>query len=107
MVAVRGSKSRMVVLLWFSESLTVSEIRYDTSVEMPEVGTLNEPPLIPLVGDRIGLACPFRYTSTFQVSALTGKLPSSGSVPVPAKLMVSPALKRVPAVGVVIVATGG
>ena len=49
----------------------------------PRLGMMNEPPVEPLVAGRNGRICPLTWKSTRQVKALGGRLPSSGSVPVP------------------------
>src|SRR5205809_861634 len=70
------------------------------------VGMTNVPLLTPVTGVP-GCTCPSWRKSVFQVNALAGSRPSSGSWPPPLKEITSPARKELPSTGDEIVATGG
>ncbi len=86
------------------ESLTVSVIRYRVLPlkSWPLVGIVNVPLFTPVTGVP-GWTWPSWRKSMFQVKALAGSVPSSGSVPVPPKLITSLATKCAPSVGDVMV----
>ena len=57
-VVVRGSTSRKASWVKPTESMTERWIRYQTLAAVsPRVGTVNEPPVTPLVGGRTGWVC--------------------------------------------------
>ncbi len=95
-VEVRGRTSRVTAVMRPCESATWRLTRKKTFGEVsPIVGTKKEPLVLPLVGGRKGWmwqVCGVGqwWKSTHQVKRLAGSLPSSGSVAVPAKLIVSP-----------------
>ena len=77
------------------ESVTVRVIRYRVRPlkSWPEVGMVNDPLFTPVIGVP-GWTWSRWRKSMFQVNALAGSGRPSVSVPVPLKLMTSPALKK-------------
>ena len=72
----------------------------------PRVGTTTLP-LLPGPGCTNGWLCSSWCSSTHQLRLVAPSVPSSGSVALPAKVRVSPALKSAPSAGDVITGAGG
>ena len=83
-VTFRGRRSKNVDVLRPPESVTVRWMRYQTLSEVsPVVGITNVPLFTPVHGARNGWKCVSWWKSTCHSKAVAGRVPSSGSVPVP------------------------
>ena len=106
-VTTRGTRSTNTECVSPGVSRTVRWIRYHTLAAVsPVVGMVKVPPVAPVVGSTKGWAWSAWWKSTRQVNAAAGRLPSSGSTPVPEYVNVSPPEYRVLWAGAVMVAVG-
>jgi hypothetical protein len=82
---LRGFTSRCAWPGWPSVSVTVRWIRYQTLLDVsPDVGTSKQPLSTPVIGPRNGWVWVSWWKRMSHVNALGGRIPSSGSLPVPA-----------------------
>src|SRR4026209_1607558 len=95
-----GTMSRYTEWVRPPASVTVRWIRYQTLLSVsPTVGMVNDPPVTFVVSGTKGWEWVLWWKSTCHVKEPAGRVPSSGSEPVPAYTITSPAVYVAPAGG--------